>query len=609
MTLARIAPALLLISSLWGQGATYPRNQPNLPNGPVVLDPNGNATFPGTVSVLGPNGALSTTVTASQGVSAPNVLPGLWNPSLLLEAYDVWSAVVGSTISDLGPLGNNATNHGATHNANGTFTCNGSSQYISLPAAAGNGDFTAIAIAKPNDNGTGSLWTETNSGDAGNTLLELATFGDSAIRDSGLTGNYPVMPSPDPRYAYHVWVLQRSGSTGTGMQPDTGYSNSLSLGAISTVATDLGTLCARDKSSSRDLFWGGSIASFAVYSGALSSAQIISAASAMSARVSQKAVMATSPIDMVSLAAGPVWVPQGVVLSPTLPAEGVATLEISALWSTSGCSQIASPCMRAWYQTNSDLWYAESADGKGNFHKVGTAVVANHIHGRVYQVDSTHYLYVGMSLSTNKFDVYTSSDGLSWSLAKAGAIGAGTTGTWSEQGVFNPRVAWDAQASMFRMIFAGSSAAGGYKLGTASSPDGITWAQNPNNPVTATGPSSPWFGYINNAWWMWSQDGSLPTDIYRYVASSASFDGWYQHYPTTISYPRAAPDEGPPPSSTGQVADPHLVQVPWGQVYQYYTATMDGSGGDPSFAVKLAIYNGTLSQLVTTAEGRTASTP
>ena len=109
-----------------------------------------------------------------------------------------------------------------------------------------------------------------------------------------------------------------------------------------------------------------------------------------------------------------------------------------------------------------------------------------------------------------------------------------------------------------------------WRLGLATSPDGIAWTKYAKNPVI----SFPYCGgpeihKIAGTYYMWAQCAQTDSasDIYR--LRSKDLFTWI---PELIELPRETVDEGPDYNSYGQVADPSMVEVN-GMVYMYYDAT------------------------------------
>jgi len=87
----------------------------------------------------------------------------------------------------------------------------------------------------------------------------------------------------------------------------------------------------------------------------------------------------------------------------------------------------------------------------------------------------------------------TSSDGINWTKDKNPVLGTGVVGEWDSRGVFAPSVL--LRDDVFHMWFTGYSGDGIFQsIGHATSTDGIMWTKDANNPVLEKGSSGEWDG-------------------------------------------------------------------------------------------------------------------
>lgn len=221
----------------------------------------------------------------------------------------------------------------------------------------------------------------------------------------------------------------------------------------------------------------------------------------------------------------------------------------------------------------------------------------------VFKDGSTYYLFMHASL-TGDYKRYSSSDGITWSLDSASVLALGTSGAWDDYQLGNLFV-WKEGASDWRMIYeARNDAAGVWKIGYATSSDGLSWSKSGSNPVIdETGSVGGPFIYkhADGTYWLWGQrsvSGVLPTDLARY--KSTNLTSWTRD-PAHLVLTRATSDEGNA-VTVGQIADPHLVEVN-GQVYMFFGGNADGSQASGHGHIKLNIARLPLAQLVLTYEG------
>jgi hypothetical protein len=242
------------------------------------------------------------------------------------------------------------------------------------------------------------------------------------------------------------------------------------------------------------------------------------------------------------------------------------------------------------------------------------ALVPDHARSWVIHVGATYYLYTIPMPAQNQIDVYTSSDGVTFTLANAGALTLGTTGAWDSWAFGNNSVVFDG--STYRMLYDAYALGASWQMGAATSSDGIHWAKYANNPVIGqignyyAGAASVWRDATTGMYWCWAnltyyQNGgvgnALPTDIARW--SSPDFVNWTQS-PIAPTFPRLTWLEGARDYG-GQVTDVDVMQDASGNSRLYYTASSSQGKPGAISQVNVAVAPVTLHQLVGTDEGAT----
>jgi len=264
---------------------------------------------------------------------------------------------------------------------------------------------------------------------------------------------------------------------------------------------------------------------------------------------------------------------------------------------------------KIWGSTVAGPCYSESSDCV-TWHDYGSnplvAQGPGQFETKVKKVGSTYYMFTG-PIPGGPVAVYTSTDGVTFSLQNASAITVGGVGTddhiWAGQ-----LAVVDIVGGTWFAYYAGQAVANGpYVMIQATSPDGITWTKNYSNEITSFGPSNFDFHKVNGVYYGWSQVvingipnfGSLglPSDIMRYSSSSPS--GPWTALATPTFY-RTLASEGIG-LTTGQVADPSMVEVN-GVTYMTFTAKSAGQTGNNG-VVNLAKANATIAQIVGSYEG------
>ena len=305
-----------------------------------------------------------------------------------------------------------------------------------------------------------------------------------------------------------------------------------------------------------------------------------------------------SGMSSIGATAGQIWSRVGTVLPAGFTADQSNLYEPSVIHE-SGCVVLTSPCFKAWFTAGwgtTNINYAESLDGVNwtRYLSAGVPVnvVAGHARSSVFKKGSTYYMYATPLPAQNQIDQYTSSDGVTWTLAHAAVLTLGAGGHWDDTHFANTFV-WVESGPAWNMIYEANHG-GNWSLGLATSTDGITWAKSGSNPILSN-VSAP-FVYPRtpgSLYYLWVNSGFLPSDIWLY--SSTNLTTWTKVLPWPALW-RTFSDEGPL-GLVGQVADPFLVEVD-GQTYFYYTATVDGSQQSGAFHLKLAVSNTGLANAV-----------
>jgi sucrose-6-phosphate hydrolase SacC (GH32 family) len=232
-------------------------------------------------------------------------------------------------------------------------------------------------------------------------------------------------------------------------------------------------------------------------------------------------------------------------------------LKVFKLWYTCG-----------WLYGN--VCYAESKDGI-NFvrYNQGTPVLYGTGRSFIFHHDK-YYMFTTAERYGQDWDRYESTDGVTWTLTAENTLPIGES-NWEKLATGNIFV-WIENSTWYAMYEAyGADKA--WRMGLATSPDGVHWTKNANNPVV----SIPYCGgpeihKIAGTYYMWTQCSSKTndpsSDIYK--MHSTDLVNWTLDL---IELGRQTPDEGAPRFRYGsQVADPTMVEVN-GVVYLYYDAT------------------------------------
>ncbi len=160
---------------------------------------------------------------------------------------------------------------------------------------------------------------------------------------------------------------------------------------------------------------------------------------------------------------------------------------------------------KMWYAGyDGSLWkigYATSSDGISWTKSVSNPVLSVEAGGtwddaaiftpRVIIDGSTYKMwYAGYDGLTWRIGYATSSDGITWNKYGSSAVfDLGSNGTWDDANLIQPHVI--LSGSTYKMWYAGNDGVS-WRIGYATSSDGVTWARSGSNPVVDLGANGTW---------------------------------------------------------------------------------------------------------------------
>jgi predicted GH43/DUF377 family glycosyl hydrolase len=99
--------------------------------------------------------------------------------------------------------------------------------------------------------------------------------------------------------------------------------------------------------------------------------------------------------------------------------------------------------------------------------------------------------YTGQSRGHSRIGYATSRDGLTWKrMSPKPVLAPGQA--WEKAAVMCPDVIWDPDARLYRMWYSGGDQYEPDAIGYATSPDGLTWTKDDNNPIFQSDPRLDW---------------------------------------------------------------------------------------------------------------------
>jgi predicted GH43/DUF377 family glycosyl hydrolase len=159
-----------------------------------------------------------------------------------------------------------------------------------------------------------------------------------------------------------------------------------------------------------------------------------------------------------------------------------------------------------WYSGNDDphyrIGYASSTDGiswtkhpanpvmdlgpSGSFDSYYVGQASVFYDGSIFRM-----WFSGLRIGgIGKTGFATSTDGISWTKYSGNPVlDLGPSGSWDDRRAYTPSVHFDG--SQYQMWYSGNDGST-YRIGHATSPDGMTWTKDPANPVLNPGPGGSW---------------------------------------------------------------------------------------------------------------------
>jgi predicted GH43/DUF377 family glycosyl hydrolase len=217
-------------------------------------------------------------------------------------------------------------------------------------------------------------------------------------------------------------------------------------------------------------------------------------------------------------------------------------------------------------------------------------------HACVLYIDSLYKMwYMGEDGTSSRIGYATSSDGMNWEkYSENPVLDLGPLASWDEREVMHPRVVFDG--STYHMWYNGYGQEV-QRTGYASSPDGINWVKYAGNPVLSTGGPGTWDGFMlaimgvikaDNEFKMWytGGDGTEEDAKYFRIGYATSPDGinWSKHG----GNPVLDIGEAGAWDSLGVVTSCVLFDSTLAQ-YQMWYGGLDGSYGRTGYATSVPV--------------------
>ncbi len=147
------------------------------------------------------------------------------------------------------------------------------------------------------------------------------------------------------------------------------------------------------------------------------------------------------------------------------------------------------------------------------------------------------YAATGTAVANMAIGRATSSNGSAWvRYANNPVLVSGAPGAWDSAGVEDPAVV--KKDGVYHLWYTGHDAAGGRRVGHATSPDGMVWTKDPANPVLQPGPEGAWdvkgvrpgtVLFIGGEYRMWYMGSNVAGTAGIGLATSANGVNWTKH--------------------------------------------------------------------------------
>jgi hypothetical protein len=309
------------------------------------------------------------------------------------------------------------------------------------------------------------------------------------------------------------------------------------------------------------------------------------------------------------------WTPKGIAVPN---AGGVVFSNPNAIYSAAGCFLVTNPCTRMWAGANTSggeptgIAYFESVDGLTSWVAYsGNPISTTCILPKVWQTTAGGTINIYCSAGGG-ISAYTTTDGVTLTLANATAIASGSSSAWDK--VVNQLQVLDIIGGTWYGYYNGENAATfpstPSQMGLATSPDGINWTKDSGNPRISVVSSNYTFLKVNGTYYGYfdglynnSLTGPFKSVVSVFRTSSTSvFGPWTEltsgGVPVSVYYP-AIPSDFNNFGLAFTIGDPSIYAIN-GNLYLYYSI---GSGGLPSGMGEAVAFNATPAAAVSGFEG------
>jgi len=223
----------------------------------------------------------------------------------------------------------------------------------------------------------------------------------------------------------------------------------------------------------------------------------------------------------------------------------------------------------------SGLGYATSVDGLTWTEYYDNPVAPLGWCPTVHKIGSTYYLYDSSTYAPGgvwSFARKTSIDGITWTASATTDLTVGT-GTWDDQYLGNNEF-WYEDGTWY-MLYECSNLSSSWKIGLATSTNGMNWTKYPGNPIIGTATRTaggPHVLKVDGIYYCWYHIGGLFTEVA--LKQSTDLHTW-----TEAQFSIQLPRDPLRPKEDRQTADPFVSTLGTSAI-MYYCGTNNDTNGE-----------------------------
>lgn len=231
--------------------------------------------------------------------------------------------------------------------------------------------------------------------------------------------------------------------------------------------------------------------------------------------------------------------------SKTTAPTGNGTFTPAQILYEGGAKILSGTVFKMWYTsfdtTNQfNICYAESTDGINYTSYASNPVIGGYATPNVIKNGATYYLYCqqGSAFGTGNINLYTSTDGVTWSSVSTTVLALGTTGAWDSSFMYAMCPIAIISGTWYALYSAGNDPTGHeFFAGLATSTDGVHWTKYASNPVINNFYATQAFANVGPNWFIWggaNQPGQFsgsdnlldPNECVRLECTDGTFINW-----------------------------------------------------------------------------------